>query len=194
MPRKGLLEWKILAGIFAVLIVVSSALVGSTGLKNVFLNSTTDLGENTQGSPLDWFSNLFATPTTGTSPVEIELIATNITLEMEKNVDVTIGDSNIEKFKGSIDIDFEADKIVLTPDGSSMVLDLTLEETWITGVILPKLFLKDIDFVVVSEKTNITASNDNIEIYDFSGDVLVTDSILLTGNATKVKDDKWAIG
>ena len=43
MAKKGLLEWKILAAIFAVLVVTSGALVSNTGIKDTFFNTTTDV-------------------------------------------------------------------------------------------------------------------------------------------------------
>ena len=45
MRRKGMFEWKILAAIFAVLIVLSSALVGSTGIKDLFLIKSEHSGD-----------------------------------------------------------------------------------------------------------------------------------------------------
>jgi hypothetical protein len=194
MLKKGMLEWKILAAIFAVLIVLSSALVSNTGIKDFFLNSTGDFGDSIQGSPFDWFSSLFSTPQKEVNAVEIKLITGNITLEMGSPVNITAGTSNILNFKGSVSLNFRENSSTFQPADSDIRLDTELEKTVIKEVRFSKLVLQNIDFVVTSEKTNITGSDDKIEIYDFSGDITVTDHILLSGNVTKVKDEQWSIG
>jgi hypothetical protein len=64
----------------------------------------------------------------------------------------------------------------------------------IKNVDIPSLIIESIDFVVQNENTNITGTDDKIEIHDFFGNVRITDVIELSGNVSKVKDDKWSIG
>lgn len=192
---KGMLEWKILAAIFAVLIVLSSALVSNTGIKDFFMNSTTGFGDDiTSGSPFDWFSSLFSTPGKGSHAVEITLMMANLTLPIEAPVNITAGGSSLTNFKGTVNLDFIKNSSTFIPDGSDLQIERGLEETRIPDVSIPKMIIRGIDFVVTSESTNITGDDDNIEIYDFIGDILVTDHILLTGNVSRVKDDQWTIG
>ncbi len=188
---RGLFEWKILAAIFAVLIVASSALISNTGIKDMFLNSTGNLGDWLKGSP---FNSFFATPEKGSSRVVIVLSADHLELGLETPVNITAGESSVTNFKGTVDIDLEENRTKLLPEGSDMVLNLKLDETVIREVSIPSLIFDEMDFVVQSEKTNITATNDKIEIYDFYGDITITDVIELTGNVSKVNDEKWSIG
>jgi len=191
MQRKGMLEWKILAAIFAVLIVLSSALVGSSGIKDFFLNATGNLGDWMHGSP---FGSLFSTPQKGMNHVVIKLMADNVTLIIETPVNVTAGTASILNFKGTVSLDFRKNSSTFLPAGSDIRLDTELGGTTMHDVRISKLILKNIDFVVTSEKTNMTASDDSIEIYDFSGEIAVTDHVLLSGNVSKVNDEQWSIG
>jgi hypothetical protein len=191
MQRKGLFEWKILAAIFAVLIVLSSAFAASTGVKDFFLNLTGNLGGLMNGSP---FGSFFSSPPKATNYVEVRLFADNISLAMETPVNITAGGSSIDNFKGVIKFDFAGNSTELLPAGSDMRIAMGLKATSVNNVKLPKLVLSGIDFSVTSEKTNITAPKENLEIYDFSGEIRVTDHVLLSGNVTKVKDDTWSIG
>jgi hypothetical protein len=194
MHFKGFLEWRILAAIFAVLVVLSSVLVTSTGIKDLFFNTTKGFGDSLKGSPLDWFSSLFSTPQKGVNTVEIKVMTDNITLNIEKPANITYGKTNIANFKGVVTFDFMGKSSTFLPVGSDIRLETELAETRIKSVHMPVLIMNNIDFVVTSEKTNITASNEKIEIYDFFGDLTVTYAVLFSGNVTKVKDEKWSIG
>jgi hypothetical protein len=193
MVRKGMFEWKILAAVFAVLIVTSSALVGSTGIKDFFLNGTGNLGDWVKGSPFGSLGSLFSTPQLGEHRVVIKLIVVNMSLPIENPVNITVGTAGISNFKGDVDLDFRDNSSTFSPAGSDIRLDMGLGGIRMEGVQITKLTLKNIDYVVTSEKSNITASDDNIEIYDFSGDIAVADHVLLTGNASRVKDGQWLI-
>jgi hypothetical protein len=188
---KGVFEWKILAAIFAVLIVASSALVSNSGIKDMFLNSTGSLGDWMEGSPFD---SLFQTPEKTTNAVVISLVNENIELEVTEPVNITMGKSSIMNFRGMLNVLFESNMTELKPSDSDLVMNIKLEETEIKNIKIPIFILEDTDFTVSSEKTDITASDDKIEIYDFHGDIRITDAFELTGNVSKVKDDKWSIG
>jgi hypothetical protein len=193
MRRKGLLEWKILAAIFAVLIVVSSALVSNTGIKDFFMNTTTGFGDFTQGSPFDWFSSFFSTPVKGVNAVAIKLTVPNMTLPIEAPANITAGGSILLNFKGTVDLNFIENSSTFQQAGSDFRFEMEMSEIRISGVSIQKMILQRVDFVVTSESTNITGTDDKIEIYDFSGDITITDHILLTGNVSKVNDGQWSI-
>ena len=194
MRRKGMLEWKILAAIFAVLIVLSSALVTNAGIKDMFMNTTTGFGDFTEGSPFDWFSSLFSTPAKGVNTVSIKLTLNNITLPFESPVNITAGKSALLNFKGNIELDFGDNSTSFQQAGSDFQFETEMAETRISGVGIQKMVLQGVDFVVTSEGNDITGTDDKIEIYDFFGDIEITDSVLLTGNVSRVKDDQWSIG
>lgn len=191
MQRKGLFEWKILAAVFAVLIVLSTAVVSNTGMKDFFMNMTGNLGGLMGESP---FGSLFSTPQKEVNRVEIKLITGNITLNMETAVNVSVGSSNLENFRGAIILDFNEKSSRFRPLGSDMHIDMELQETVIRNVRIQKLSFDAIDFVITSEKTNISGSGERLEIHDFSGDIIITDHVLLSGNVTKAKNGKWSIG
>jgi hypothetical protein len=193
MKRKGLLEWKILAAIFAVLIVVSSALVSNTGIKDIFMNSTGNLGDWLKGSP---FSSLFPTPEKTVYQVRVELISSNITLSMESPVNITSEGANMQNFRGLISLRFagNATSAEFMPAGTDFRFDLSLKETRIENVKIANMILDNVGFIINSENTNITATDDRIEIYDFCGTVTIKDSVVLDGNFSRVKDEQWSIG
>lgn len=193
MRMKGLLEWKILAAIFAVLIVLSSALVSNTGIKDFFMNTTTGFGDFTEGSPFDWVSSWFSTPEKGSNTVAIKLTVANITLPIEAPANITAGKSSLLNFKGTVDLNFIKNSSTFQQAGSDFRFEMEMSETRISGVSIQKIILRGIDFVVTSESINITGTDEKIEIYDFSGDIAITDHILLMGNASKVNDDQWSI-
>jgi hypothetical protein len=187
---KGLFEWKILAAILAVLIVASSALISNTGVRDIFLNSTGSLGDWMSGSPFD---SLFSTPQKDDHMVVIRLSSDTIRLDIETPVNISTGDSSLLNFRGVLSLDFNENSSRFLPAESDLVLDLELEGTEIKNVRMPKLVFEGIDFVVESEKTNISASDDRIEIYDFHGDISITDAVELSGNVSKVNNEKWSI-
>jgi hypothetical protein len=194
MGMESMLDWKILAAVFAVLIVMASALATNSGVKDLFMNTTTGLGDSTSGSPFDWFTSLFSTPGKSAKPVSIMLMVDNITLSVDSPTNITSGGSGITNFKGTVSFDLKGNKTVFSPSGSEISIDLELESTAISGVRIPAMTIAGIDFIVTSESTNITGTDDDIEIHDFVGEVSVTDRVLLTGNVSRVKDGHWSIG
>ncbi|UCD02649.1 MAG: hypothetical protein JSV63_02545 [Candidatus Aenigmatarchaeota archaeon] len=184
-------EWKILAAIFAVLIVAASALVSNSEIKDMFLNSTGTLGDWMKGSP---FGSLFSAPEKTTSDVVITLSGGNVQLVIDKPVNITSEVSSVRNFMGTMDIILDENKTMLVPKDSDLVLDLQLEDMEVKNVNVPSLVLERMDFVVEYDNTNITGTDEKIEIHDFYGDLKITDVIELSGNVSKVKNDKWSIG
>ncbi len=190
MNMKGLLEWKILAAIFAILIVASSALVSNMGMKDVFLNSTGDMGDWMDNMP---FGSLFTTPEKETTWVKIDIKSGQVGIVMESPVNITSVSSEIKNFKGDIDIDFSTNSSKFVLSGTDFVLDTRLERTEIKGVGISSLILENVNYLVESEKTSVTGTDDKIEIYDFYGDITIDGSLILEGNVSVVKNGKWTI-
>ncbi len=188
---KGLFEWKILAALFAILIVTSSALVSNSGVKDMFLNSTGSLGDWMDGAP---FGSLFTTPEKTTTEVVIKLQARSIELEMSSPVNITANSSSIKNFKGMLGVNLARNTTSLSYAESDFELDLNLRDVLITDVRITSLVLDDMNFVVSSDKTNISATNDKLEIYDFYGDIRISDVVELSGNVSRVKSGAWTIG
>jgi len=187
---KGFLEWKILAAIFAILIVLSSALTLNTGLKDFILGLGGNLGDLFRGSPL------LPGDTTAkvTIPVEIRLSGDNISLSLDQAVNITYGGSTIENFRGTAVFNLAGKSAMLLPAGSDMRISAGPGGMLIKNAKIPQLRLAGVDFSARSEKTNVTESNGDIEIDGFSGDIRASDSLVFSGNVTRVRDEKWAIG
>lgn len=187
---KGLFEWKLLAAIFAVLIVASSAMISNMGIKDMFLNSTGEIG--------DWinspFGSLFSTPKKTTNFIAIELYADAITLEMTDSVNITSVESSIDNFKGTLVFDFNHNRTYMIPEGTDLKMDVKLTETVIEDVRIANLVLEDVSYVVKNANTNITADDERIEIHEFIGTLRTGDGVILEGNVSSVKNGQWSIG
>jgi len=76
-----------------------------------------------------------------------------------------------------------------------MRMNLALKNLKIEDVDIDDIVLEHIDYVVISEGSNITGSNEKIEITGFKGSISVTDSaVLFEGNVSIVRNGKWSIG
>lgn len=196
--RKGLLEWKVLAAIFAVLIVLSGSLFTSSGIKDVFFNTTTSIGETGSGSPLDgisdWFSSLFETPRKNTNHIVVRLYVDNMTLGLQNPVNITSGDNFIEGFSGDLTVDFRENTSVLNPAGSGMKIRSVLRNSLIEGVNIPSLALTGVNYQVITDNTDVTVTDGTLQIVDFRGVIIISDHIALEGNVTEVKDREWSMG
>ena len=190
MLMKGLLEWKILAAVFAILIVASSALVSNSGIKDTFLNSTGNIGDWLGGSP---FGSLFQTPQKEMTWVKIDIKSGQIGLVMESPVNITSDSSSIKNFKGDMNIDFDTNSSQFILSGTDFVMDTKIERMKIEGVRISSLVLDNIDYVVESEKSSVTGTDDRLEIHDFAGDITIDGSLMLEGNVSVVKNGKWTI-
>ncbi len=115
-------------------------------------------------------------------------------LAIENPVNITSEESSVRNFRGTMNIILQENRTILTPSDSNMVLDLKLEGMEIKNVNVPSLILEGVDFVVQNENTNITGTDDKIEIHDFYGSIRITEAIELSGNVSRVKDEKWSIG
>lgn len=184
-------EWKILAAILAVLIVSSSALVSNTGIKDLFMNSTGDIG-NWVKSP---FGSLFSTPEKTENFVKIIITTDTVPIEINSPANITSATGDISNFMGRITFNLKDNMSVLAPADSDIHMNLALKNTKISDVYIDHLALGHIGYVVVSESSNITGNDESIEITGFRGIVSVTDSAVeLDGNVSAVKNGKWSIG
>jgi hypothetical protein len=126
--------------------------------------------------------------------VSIKLISENITIPLMNRINITSGDSDIQGFSGVLNLDFREHSAEFIPAGSDLKIEMELENIRIRNVKIPKLTFSSVDFDIISEKTNMSASDENIEIFDFSGDIEITTFVMLSGNVSKAKDDTWSIG
>jgi len=191
MKMKGLFEWKILAAIFAVLIVASSAAVSNTGLGDIFMNSTGDIGGWLDNSPL---SSLFSTPEKETRLLTIEIRADMIPLRFDRPVNISASGTEIKSFTGDVEFNFIKNMSRFMPGGSSMVIESPLSETLIKDAAISRLVLSDVDFSVMTGKANISVTGDRIEFQDFSGDITANGMLTLSGNFSRVKNEQWSVG
>jgi hypothetical protein len=106
---------------------------------------------------------------------------------------VSTQESTLSNFEGPMTVDFSRNSSIFELAGTDFVLDTKLSETRIEHVTITKLILEDVDYVVDSEKTSVSGTDDKIEIYDFFGDIEINRSLTLEGNVSLVKDGKWSI-
>ena len=180
---KGLFEWKLLAAVFAILIVASSALVSNSGVKDIFLNSTGSIGDMFNIP----FGSLFSTPTKTTSFVTIRIFTGSMNLVLDNPTNITTPDSSIDNFRGSILFDFENNRTYLMPADSDLRMNLRMEDYSISGVSIQELVMDDVGYVVKSEM-------ERIEIHDFLGTFSIDNGVVLEGNVSSVRDGHWSIG
>ncbi len=190
MAMKGFLEWRILAAIFAILIVLSSALTLNTGLKDFILGLGGNLGDLFRGSPL--LPGDVAAKSA--IPVEIRISGDNISLSLDQPVNITYGGSTIEGFKGVAFFDLARRSAALAPAGTGMRISVGPGGMLIENARIQQIRFSGVDFSARSEKTNVTEPNGDIEIDGFSGDIRASDSLVFSGNVTRVRDGNWAIG
>ncbi|MFH0956506.1 MAG: hypothetical protein V1813_01440 [Candidatus Aenigmatarchaeota archaeon] len=197
MDLKGLLEWKIFAAIFAVLIVASSAVFGGGGMGSALFNST--------GGGFDWgslpFGSLFshANETQEMAPavendVVIELMVDSINFALESPVSITSGDSEMSNFTGSVDFDFLTNSSLFIPSGSTFTMKKPIAVTEISGVTIESLVLEKADYSVVSGGSTTAGKDDRIEIQGFSGTITASGKLTLSGTVSSVTNGKWKIG
>jgi hypothetical protein len=193
MAFKGLLEWKILAAIFAVLIVGSSAFLGNTDIGGTLLNST-------GGGSAGWenpFASLFPQqqPETASGPSEvaIELSVDSIRLDFASPVNITFGDSAIENFAGSAQLDLSSNSSVFTQAGTGMTMRIA-DDVVINGAGIESMVLESADYTVTNGGTSTTATGEKIEIHGFSGTVRAAGKLRLEGTVSSVSNGKWSIG
>jgi hypothetical protein len=196
MDFKGLLEWKIFAAIFAVLIVASSAIFGGGGVSSGLFNST--------GGGLDWsnmFGSLFphANETQQTAPavendVVIELMVGSMTFAFDSPVSITSGDSEMSNFTGNVEFDFTTNSSLFIPSGSTFTMRKPIAVTQIRGATIKSLVLDKADYSVIAGGSDTTGKGDRIEIAGFSGTITASGRITLSGTVNSVTNGKWKIG
>lgn len=192
MASKGLLEWKILAALFAVLIVASSAFLGNTDIGGSLFNST-------GGGMGGWenpFGSLFTKPQdeNGSNAVAIDIYAGKVRLDFLSPVNITTGVSQIANFAGSAEFDFETNTTLFIQSGSDMTIMKATENTRISGAAMKNIILESADYTVSSGDSNTTATADRIEIDDFAGVVEVSGNLRLEGTVSSVSNGEWSIG
>jgi hypothetical protein len=196
MALKGLLEWKIFAAIFAVLIVASSAVFGGGGMGSSLFNATGggfDWGSLPFGSLFSHAGNETQTPTTQ-NDVVIELTVDKMAFTFASPVSITSGDSEMSNFTGSVDFDFLTNSSLFIPSGSTFTMRKPIAVTEISGVTIESLVLEKADYSVISGGSTTAGKDDRIEISGFSGTIMATGKLTLSGTVSSVTNGKWKIG
>jgi hypothetical protein len=196
MALKGLLEWKIFAAIFAVLIVASSAIFGGSGFNGTLFNSTGggfDLGSLPFGSLFSHTEEEAAAPVTQ-NDVTIALMVEKMSFSFASPVQITSGDSEMTNFTGTVEFDFTTNSSLFIPAGSTFTMRKPISVTEIRDATIESLVLESADYSVLSGGSDTTGKGDRIEIVGFLGTITASDRITLAGTVNSVTNGKWKIG
>lgn len=179
---KGLLDWKIIAAIFAVLIVISSSLVTDVG-KGFFSNLTTWVEEGLKSSPI---GGLFSMPTRSMEEINLFLYPESITLKPEQAVNISSATTKILNFNGKIVVDFQNQSLGFQ-ELSGLIMEQKLEKTIIDSIKITNIKFESMKMNVKSGKWNIITDNGTIEISNFLGKAIIeNESIEFKGNVSKI--------
>ena len=184
-----MLEWKILAAIASLIIVISILFAGNSGIGDTFGGIAGRLTDWLGGTPV----NLPNLPGSQQSQISLTFYPKNFTLDSGTKLNLTLGESQFENFNGMLSVDFESNKIMLREksgfSATSRIQPLTIQE-----IKIPKLMLTE-RFVLHSSLSNITADNSTITVQGFSGSFSIQpDGITLSGNVTRITGDGWTVG
>lgn len=187
-----MLDWKILGGVFAALLLVSAVLVSSSKTSDFFSDISNKINEWLKKSP---FGGFFEIPVKSVNPVEFTFYPEQFELKPDNFVNITLGNSTIFNFRGIFYLDLKENKFEIKETGSSLIIRPSNAGFVINDLKIGKLALTDMKFNVQSEKVNITVENSTVEIFDFIGNGMIEgNGIKLIGNVSKVKGDNWGIG
>lgn len=170
-----MLDWKLLAGIFIILLVLGTALAGKF-IPNLNLD---DVGKILDKSPLGNFLN---TPKPETENIDLSLYLNSLELNPKDKISFISDDLNINGFEGKILLDFVNDEIVLEEENTELKINSKLSGTELKNLVLDL----SLDNVKFNLKDRLDANNGSIEVIEFVGDGLLSDKLQLIGKASKI--------
>lgn len=183
-------DWKIIAAVFIALLVVSYVIIGVPGIREAFGNLASGIGGLLKNSP---FGGLFSSGIKKI-PAEITIYPDALSIKPELPVNITMGDTVLQDFRGEISLDLANDTISMRQEGSSLVISPKLKLVVIEGLKISRLDLKEIRANVKSGDIDTNVENGTLEILDFLGECRITrDDIKLSGNATSIRGNGWEI-
>ena len=168
-----MLDWKLLVGVFIILLVVGSFLAGNFGFKSLDL-----LSGLLKDNPLGGF---LSPGEIGQQTIDLAIYTGSLELDLKDKANLTSGDLNLEGFKGRIVLNFTENKIFLQQG------DLKISSK-LSGTSLQNLYIDNLkgDGVKFDLKGKLDVNNGTFEIKNFRGDGLLTDSLELIGNVTSL--------
>ncbi len=185
-------DWKIIAAVFIALLVVSYVIIGVPGIRDFFGGIASGVGKALESSP---FGGLFSSGGVKKIYAEITLYPDTFSLKPELPVNITLGDTVLQDFRGEISMDLANDTISMKQEGSSLVISPRLDLVVIEGLKISRLDLENMKANVKSGDIDTDVENGTLEILDFLGEGKITEEyIMLSGNVTKVKGNGWEIG
>ncbi len=187
-----MLDWKIFAASIAALLIISTLLIGGSGIGGFFGSVGKTIGDWLGNSP---FGGFFGSSSPKTNEVDLTLHPRNLTLKSESAVNITTPSIILEEFNGKIRIDFESNTLTLEESNSPLKLNLDLQNITIEKIKIGRLAIENTEFEI---KPNITTDNGTIEMVNFIGRCTIEEnSIKLKGNlsilAVRIGDLNWKI-
>ncbi|MFH1444894.1 MAG: hypothetical protein ABIF08_00190 [Nanoarchaeota archaeon] len=186
-----MIDWRILTASFAAIIVVSSMFMGGIG-GDFFSNILDDVSNWLGSSP---FSGFFITPVVKTHDIDLTIYPKQISLTPDSSVNFSSESSVIRNFKGTINLDFEEQTIVLEEADSSLRYESSIQNLEIEYIKLNTLSLDDLKLKIAPD---ITSENGSAELYNFQGKLTITsESLKFEGNVSKIVakigDSTWEL-
>ncbi len=187
------MDWKILAASFAALVIVSSVLLGGFGLGDFFSDIINTIGEFLGSSPFGGLgtteSGLF---------ISITLFPSKFSTEIADGINITTDTLNIQKFTGTLHVDYENSVIAFEPQDTEVSINIPLQDISLDGLKLSKISVEDIDFEIGNEESGMTTGKGNIDIFDFSGEFMILiDRVEFNGNVSSISiktgDSEWEL-
>ncbi|MBI4163905.1 MAG: hypothetical protein HY512_03510 [Candidatus Aenigmarchaeota archaeon] len=114
-------------------------------------------------------------------------------LKSEGPVEVTTESGTIKNFTGSIGVILKNKTVVLTHEGSNLVVDLPLKTIAVTGVVLSKFDVVGSKIDVFSGNWRTQTDNGTLQIEGFKGGVLIeNDYLKFVGNISSLRREGFS--
>lgn len=177
-----MLDWKIMAASFAALLVVSSVLVGGSGIPGI--SGILDKVDDWMGdSPLSGF---ITSPVRGSKQASLILYEDPFTLPVS-DISFKTGGSSHSGFSGNILINRSSEKLTFSQSDSSFRIEMPLTNLTLNNVKIGRMSLEETKFSVLSSALDTSGESADLDFSDFSGVVeLSSQKITLNGNFSSI--------
>ena len=174
---RGLFDWKVIVALLIALLVASTALGSTGGVREFLEKGWNKLRSLLSGSPIP-------IPSLGGSAVPIKLVLESpVALTPDRAVDVSIGDVQLRQFKGSLTVDRANKTLRLQQNGLELVAPL--RSAAFADFSIASFSASGVAFTILP---NVTTSNGSIEFKNFHGSVSVSEmGALVEGNVTSLR-------
>ncbi len=181
-----MIDWKILAAGFVALLAVSTVLLGSPVVGDFFGGIFEKIRGWFEEGP---FKGIFSAPSKSEAQVNVVnliIYPENFSVAADSEVEVVSGGFSVKRFKGVVNVDYSQRKMWMNETGSSLVIDLPFQETFINNAEFKALDISGTKMRMRSGNWTEATENGTASIYGFSANIKIgLEGIEFSGNATK---------